>query len=128
MDKSDDRTATADEGQNAQSERSVIDDVVSLISDGRLFVQAELTYQRTRLAYAASKGRAAALFGLLAAALCLLALFGLIVGMIIALAPEIGAWGAVGAVTGGLLFLAAISSLLALRNVRRVRNAFKGDE
>jgi len=49
------------------------------------------------------------------------ALMALVLGLVIALAPLLGPWGATGAVTGGLLLLALVSAALAALRFRALR-------
>ena len=60
--------------------RSLFADIETLIDDGRTFVEAEIAFQKTRMAYTGQKGRNAAIFGVCAAIFGVFALFGLIVG------------------------------------------------
>lgn len=95
-------------------ERSLTDDIVALIDDGKTYVEAELQYQKTRAAFALDRGRSGALYGVLSAALLHLALVALVVGVVIALTPMIGAWAAT-AVVVGLLVIAGIGFALAAK-------------
>lgn len=74
--------------------RSLLEDVEALVDDGKTYLEAELTYQKTRAAFVADRAKAAFVFTMVAAALGFLALIGLTVGMIIALAPWLTAFGA----------------------------------
>lgn len=124
MTESDQPRAGPDASGETDRPRSVFDDFNDLIDDGRTFLDAELTFQKTRLAYAGGRGRAAAIAALAALVFAIFGLFAVIVGLIIGLTPLITAWGAT-AVVGGLMFLAAaICAVSAGRNVRRARNAF----
>ncbi len=90
--------APADAGGTAPDEdaeaRSLLEDVEALVDDGKTYLEAELTYQKTRAAFVADRAKAAFVFTMVAAALGFLALIGLTVGMIIALAPWLTAFGA----------------------------------
>ena len=98
------------------------DDVRQLVGDGRAFVEAELAWQKARAVFAGKQIGVIALLGLLALALAFFALMALVLGLILALTPSLGAWGAMAAVTGGLLLTAALAGLLAaLRAKRMVR-------
>ena len=103
-------TESADDGESAAS-RSLRDDVEALIEDGRTYLETELVYQRTRAAFVADRAKGAVIYGALAAALGVLALIGLTVGLIIALTPLLTAWGASALVVG----LLAIGAWLAMR-------------
>ena len=105
---------TADEDAEREL-RSLRDDVEALIEDGKTYLESELVYQRTRAAFVADRAKGAVIFGALAAAFGILALIGLTVGLIIALAPLLTAWGASALVVS----LLAIAALLAMRAASR---------
>lgn len=107
---------------------SMFDDVSTLIDDGRTLVEAELAYQKTRLAYAGRRGKNVAIFGLLAVVLAIFALFGLVIGLIWALTPLLTAWGATATVVLGTLLVAALCGIGALHNARLIGKAFKDNE
>ena len=116
------RTVASDGGNS-----SIFEDVATLIDDGRTLVEAELAFQKTRIAYAGIRGRNAAIFGIVALALAVLAVFALIVGALLALAPLLGAWGATAVVAGILLAVAALCAVLALRNAKLISKAFRDE-
>ena len=94
-----------------RDERSLFEDVETLIDDGRTYLEAEIAYQKTRAAFVADKAKSALVFGAVAAAFAVLALIGLTVGLILALTPWLTAWGASALVVG----LLAVGALLAAR-------------
>ncbi len=108
--------APADEA-GAGATRSLFDDFEALIDDGRTYFEAELSYQKNRAGFVANRLKLALVFGAVAAVLAVLAVFGLIVGLIIALTPLITAWGATAVVVLALL-------LAAFLLVRRAGRAF----
>lgn len=98
---------------------SIADEVRRLIAAVRQFVAAELAYQKAR---AGLMGKAAVLIaggGALALALFFFTLMALVVGLLLALAPLIGPWGAMGAVVGGLVIATLIAGLVAWSGVRK---------
>ena len=119
------RVATPDGSED--DGRSLFADIETLIDDGRTFVEAEIAFQKTRMAYAGQKGRNAAIFGVCAAIFAVFALFGLIVGLIIALSPLLTAWGATALIVGILLVAALVCAMAALRNFQKIRAAFPKD-
>jgi len=106
-----DSPAGAEEVGYEPGELSLADEIEALIEDGKTYIQAELSYQKTRAAFLADQAKATAVFGLAAAAFGSLALVGLTVGAIIALAPWLTAWGASALVVG----LEAIAAILCAR-------------
>ena len=77
-------------------------------------------YQKTRAAFVADRVGAAALFGALAAALFFIALIGLTVGLIIALAPWLTPWGSSAVVVGAEFILALVFARMAANRVKRI--------
>jgi len=94
--------------------RSLLGDVEALIDDARTFFDAELNFQKSRAGYVAGRIKLAIVLGLGALFFAVMALFGLTVGLIIALTPLLTAWGATGAVVGALLLGTAIMALKLL--------------
>jgi hypothetical protein len=93
-----------------------------MIGDARGWAEAELVWQKARALFAGKQIGVIALLGLLALALVFFALMALVLGLVLALTPLLGAWGAMAAATGGLLLAAALAGLLAaLRAKRMVR-------
>ena len=107
---------------------SLADDVSALIEDGKTYVEAELAFQKTRAGYAGEKTKQGIIFGLGALAFLHLALIGLVVGLIIALAPYLTAFGAVAVVVGALLIGVAIFASIATKRFKAIGTAFKSDE
>jgi hypothetical protein len=106
--------AEASADVTAPDDRSLTDDIMALVDDGKTYVEAELQYQKSRAAAGLAQGRSGAGYGLVAAALLHLALVALVVGSVFALAPAIGAWAAT-AVVVGLLILAGMGFALAAK-------------
>lgn len=65
--------------------RSLLEDLETVIADGRNYLEAEANYQKTRAVYVADRIRAAAFFGAIGAAFGFIALIGLTVGAILTL-------------------------------------------
>ncbi|MFT4027093.1 MAG: phage holin family protein [Novosphingobium sp.] len=94
-------------------DRSLIDDLRLLAGDAKSLTRAEIAYQKSRArALGGGLGKIAAL-GALGLLLLCLALVALVVGLLLALAPILTAWGATAAVTGGLILLALAAALWA---------------
>lgn len=107
---------------------SLFDDAYALYEDGRTYVEAEVAFQKSRAGYASRETGSGVVFALGALALLHLATIGLVVGLIIALQPMLGAFGATGVVVGVLLLLMAILGLVARSRFKRVSRAFKRSE
>lgn len=105
-------------------EPTLTDDVLALIEDGKTYVEAELAFQKSRATYSANRIKGAAVFALGAFGVLHLALIALTVGMVIALVPLVGAWGATAIVTLSLLMMGAIFVYLLKQRIDDVRAAF----
>ena len=107
---------------------SLFDDAYALYEDGRTYLEAEVAFQKSRAGYASRETGSGVVFALGALAFLHLALIGLVVGLIIALGPMLGAFGATAAVVGVLLVLMAIAGLVARSRFKRVKRAFAKSE
>ncbi|MXO85221.1 phage holin family protein [Altererythrobacter aurantiacus] len=101
---------------------SLIDDAKALYEDGTAYVQAELAFQKTRAKYAANRSGQIAGYAAGLLAIVHLALIALVIGVLIALIPAVGAWAATGIVVGVLLVLAAITGFALKSKIDRLRN------
>lgn len=103
------------------------DEIAGLIADGKTYAEAELAYQKSRLAFTADRGKSAALLGIFALGFVHLALIALVVGAVIALAPYVTALGATLLVAGLLLIVAFVLVLKLQRTAREIGEAFEED-
>jgi len=97
------------------AERSLVDDVRELVSDGRTLLEAELAYQKSRAALAGRTAKSMAVWIALALSLVFFALMALVMGLLLILAPLIGAVGATVLVILALLAAAGLSGWVAVR-------------
>lgn len=112
-------------------ERSLYDDVEALFTDARTYFDAELTYQKSRAGFVANRLKTVVACAAVAAFLAVLALIGLTVGLIIALAPLITAWGATAVVVLGILLVAYLlvrRAGKAWRDLTEVMNDTSGED
>tara|TARA_A100001391_G_scaffold165288_2_gene125163 strand:- start:889 stop:1323 length:435 start_codon:yes stop_codon:yes gene_type:complete len=107
---------------------SLTDDVFALFEDGKTYAEAELRFQKSRAGYIGNRFKGALAFGLGAFGVFHLALIAATVGLVIALAPLVGPWGATAIVT--LALIAAGIFLLRLLKGRLddIRDAFEGED
>lgn len=105
---------TQEEAADA-AERSLVDDVRELVSDGRTLLEAELAYQKSRAALAGRTAKSMAGWIALALSLVFFALMALVMGLLLILAPLIGAVGATVLVILALLAAAGLSGWVAVR-------------
>lgn len=107
---------------------SLTDDVLALLEDGKTYAEAELRFQKSRAGYIANRAKGAVAFALGAFGVLHLALIAATVGLVIALAPMVGAWGATAIVT--LAFI--LAGLLLLRLLKQrlddIRDAFDEED
>ena len=102
---------------------SLADDLRELADNAQTLVEAELAYQSARAAYAWNRGRAIALWLIVAIMAAFFALVALVVGLLFALVPYVGVWGSLGIVAIGLIAIAGFAVLRASAKFRRMRNA-----
>lgn len=108
------------------SEDTLLGSLGDLIEDGQTLIEAEFDLLRKQLTYGLASSKAIAGLVLLGLALLFFALMALIVGLLLALAPLLSAWGALGAVLGGILTTAAASFLFAFLKFRSAKSAILG--
>ena len=102
--------------------RSLLGDVEALIDDARTWFDAEIGYQKSRAGFVIGRAKLLVGLGLGALFFAIMALFGLTVGLLIALTPLITAWGATAVVVGLLL----LGALLMVRKAAGVWRAMLG--
>jgi F0F1-type ATP synthase assembly protein I len=112
----------------AGDRRSMFDDVEALIDDARTYVDAEISFQKTRVGFVFDRLKYAVVFGIAAAFIAIIAVIGLTVGLIIALTPLITAWGATAVVVLGLLAVAYVLVRKAGSAWQELTSAFAPDE
>lgn len=99
--------------------RSLVADARQLVEDGRTLLEAELAYQKSRALVAGQAAKGVAGWGALALVLVFFALMALVLGLVLALTPLIGALGATVAVVLGVLAAAALCGWIAARRWQR---------
>jgi hypothetical protein len=111
--------------QAAAEDRSLIDDVEVLIEDGKTYLEAELNFQKTRAQFVGDRAKGVALYGLLGLMFAWMALIGLTIGLIFALTPSLGGWGATGVVVAIWLVIAVIAFRAAAGRWRALVASFE---
>lgn len=109
-------------------ERSLNEDLQQLAADAKAYAQAELQFQRTRAAYAASASKSIAIYAVVAAVLVFFAVLAFVVGLVIALGPWLTPWGAMAVVTLALLGLAVLLLLKAKKRAGIMMSIMGGDK
>ena len=98
----------------------------ALIEDVQTLVEAEAGYWRAALAFALGRVKNIALLLVLALFFLFFTLMAIVVGLLLALAPLIGPWGALGLVTLVLALLGVMSLRLAIRRGRHTIRVLTG--
>ena len=124
---------TSDESDaidEAAENRSLIDDVEVLIEDGRTYLEAELNFQKTRALFIGDRAKGVALYALLGLMFAWMALIGLTIGLIFALTPSLGGWGATGVVVAIWLVIAVVALRAAAGRWKQLIASFEpgGDQ
>ena len=110
------------------AERSLVDDVRQLAHDGRTLLEAELAYQKSRAALAGQRAKGIAGWGALALALVFFTLMALVMGLLLALSEQFGAWTATAIVVAVLLLAAGLSGLAAARRWKRMTSQLSAED
>lgn len=105
------------------AQRSLVEDIKDLASDGRTFLEAELAYQKSRAAVAGAGAKGIAGWASLALALVFFALMALVLGVLLGIAEFIGIWAATGVTVLLVLSAAGLAGLAANRRWQRMRAA-----
>ncbi len=109
-------------------DESLVDELGALVDNGRNYAAAELAFQKTRAALAGRSIGIAAACAVVAIILLHIAFLALAVGLVIALAPLVTIWGAIGIVFGGLLVLVGWLGWIALKNAKKLGRIFSSAE
>lgn len=112
---------------NPETKPGMVAQLRGLYSDGRELIDAEIGFQKARMAAAGRQVRAMALLAVVGLVLLSCALIALVVGTMIALIPVLGAWGAMAATVVGSLVLAGLCFWLAAGRVGKVSALFASD-
>ena len=110
------------------AERSLVDDVQRLIDDGRILLEAELAYQKSRAAVAGQGAKSVVAWGGLALVLVCFALMALTFGLVLGLASVIGPWLATLVTIMALLAAAALCGMTAARRWKHVAGQLSAAE
>lgn len=104
------------------------DGIRALLEDGQTLFEAEVAFQQARLSYALGRAKGIALLLVAALFMAFFTLVAIVVGMLLALTPLVGAWGALAIVGLALAGGTALCLVLAVRRYRVARDAITGRE
>ncbi|AUX69887.1 hypothetical protein CHX26_10650 [Porphyrobacter sp. HT-58-2] len=107
---------------------SLRDDITTLVEDARTYAEAEIAFQKTRAGIAGKRGARALVLLVLAVVLLHIALIALAVGAVIALAPLITIWGAIGLVVGVMLLGVALLVMGAVSDGKLLAAMFGSED
>ena len=108
----------------APPHETLVDELCALATEAEAMARAEVAYQSARLSLGGKLVGRIAGWGALALALVFFALMALVVGLLLAIVPMLGVWGAMAVVVLGLLLATAASLLVARAGWRRLRRLF----
>lgn len=111
-----------------QHNLSLAHELRQLAEEAKVLAQAELAFQKSRAAFVGAEARTIVVLLLVAAVIVFFAVMAFVVGTVIALGSLLGAWGAMLAVTLGLLAIAIASALSARRRLSRMMTIIGGSE
>ncbi|WP_305095973.1 phage holin family protein [Croceibacterium aestuarii] len=118
--------ASSDAEERAAA-RSLLNDIETLVEDGKTYLEAEAHFQKSRAIFVLDGAKSAAIYGSIAGAFGFIALIGLTVGLIIALAPVLTPWGSSAVVVGAEFILALVFGRMAATRWQRIMNALSSD-
>jgi hypothetical protein len=109
-------------------DESIVHEVSTLIDDGRTYAEAEIAFQKIR-AKLAGKSIGIALACVIVGLILLnIAFLALAVGLVIALAPLVTIWGAIGIVVGVLLLLVGWLGYKAMKHGGVLSSLFSSND
>jgi hypothetical protein len=109
-------------------DRSLNEDLYRLAQDARAYAEAEFQFQKSRTAYALSASKSVVVYAIAALVLVFFAVMALVVGLVIALAPLVTAWGSTAIVTLALLGIAVLLLLRAKKRIGILVKVFGGEQ
>ena len=120
--------------ENLQSREASLDretltqELRGLIDDLQDAVNTEILFQRNRLAYSIRQTKQISLFLAGTAIFSSVALIAFIIGLLFALIPIVGEWGAVAIITLACVILAGICFLVAAIKTRRLKKLYRSND
>ena len=109
-----------------EEELTLVEDLRRLAAETREYAKAEIAFQKSRAVYAGAETRSILALAVGIAVCAFFAAMAFVVGLVFALAPLLTRWGAMAAVTLGLLLLAALCTLSVKKRIARLKDAIGG--
>ncbi len=114
--------------ERPRDDSSLIDDVTALYEDGKDYLSAEVTFQKSRARFVGNRAGKIAGLGAGAAAIAYVALIALAVGLILTLMTLMGPLLATLIVVAVFLVIAGILGAMMLKEVRQLQAAMGKDK
>lgn len=114
--------------ETAAGDDSLLGGARALFEDGQTLLAAEIEFQKARAGFVLGRAKGILVLAALALVLLFFALMALVMGLLLALAPLIGPWGALAVVVLGLLALTGLSVLGVVRRIGAISRALKGKD
>ena len=114
--------------ETAAGDDSLLGGARALFEDGQTLLAAEIEFQKARAGFVLGRVKGILVLAALALVLLFFALMALVMGLLLALAPLIGPWGALAVVVLGLLALTGLSVLGVVRRIGAISRALKGKD
>lgn len=111
--------------ETAAGNDSLLGGARALFEDGQTLLAAEIEFQKARAGFVLGRAKGILVLAALALVLLFFALMALVMGLLLALAPLIGPWGALAVVVLGLLALTGLSVLGVVRRIGAITRALK---
>ncbi|MYL96742.1 phage holin family protein [Novosphingobium sp. FGD1] len=106
--------------QGEFSDLSLAQDLRQLADEAKAVARTELAFQKSRAAYVGAETKTITLLFVIALVIAFFAVMALVVGVVIALGPILGLWGAMAAVTVVLLIAAGLCAFTAMGRLSRM--------
>ena len=113
---------------SSEFDESLFEEAGALIDDTRTYVEAELSFQKTRAKLAGSLVGTSLVLVIVALILLHIAFLALAVGLVIALEPLVTIWGAIGIVFGGTLAIVGLLCWMAFVRARKLGDLFAASD
>lgn len=114
--------------ETAAGNDSLLGSARALFEDGQTLLAAEIEFQKARAGFVLGRAKGILVLAAMALVLLFFALMALVMGLLLALAPLIGPWGALAVVVLGLLALTGLSVLGVVRRIGAISRALKGKD
>ncbi|MBX9663715.1 phage holin family protein [Novosphingobium sp.] len=114
--------------EKAAGNDSLLGGARALLEDGQTLLAAEIEFQKARAGFVLGRAKGILVLAALALVLLFFALMALVMGLLLALAPLLGPWGALAVVVLGLLALTGLSVLGVVRRIGAISRALRGKD